>query len=144
MRIPKFVSKEAVVRIHDDQLSSFGGLPGLDENKLDSIVSTPQQTWDGEFLHPTIYLQAAAYLYHIAKGHAFIDGNKRTALAVTELFLRKNGYRFAMSKEDAYWLTMNLAGDADHQITKGEVADLIEKNCVQTQTVKPPPPSLEL
>ena len=129
MQIPKFVSKKVVVRIHDDQLRSFGGLPGLDENKLDSVLSAPQQTWDGELLHPTIYLQAAAYLYHIVKGHAFTDGNKRTALAATTLFLKKNGYHFTMSKDDAYRLTMRLSDDPDHQVTKEEVAELIKKNC---------------
>ena len=42
-------------------------------------------------MHPTISEQAAAYLYHIAMNHPFIDGNKRTAFAVTDTFLRLNG-----------------------------------------------------
>jgi hypothetical protein len=44
-------------------------------------------------LHKTIAEQAAAYLYHLAMNHPFVDGNKRTAFAVMDVFLRVNGYR---------------------------------------------------
>lgn len=35
---------------------------------------------------------AAAYAFGLAKNHAFVDGNKRIALAVIDVFLRLNGY----------------------------------------------------
>jgi death-on-curing protein len=31
---------------------------------------------------------AAAFAYHLTQAHAFIDGNKRVAAAVTETFIR--------------------------------------------------------
>ena len=34
---------------------------------------------------------AAAYLFYICKNHAFVDGNKRTALAACLVFLEENG-----------------------------------------------------
>ena len=34
---------------------------------------------------------AAAYLFYICGNHAFIDGNKRTALAACLVFLEENG-----------------------------------------------------
>jgi len=34
---------------------------------------------------------AAAYLYYLCRNHAFIDGNKRTALAACLVFLESNG-----------------------------------------------------
>lgn len=146
MPVPKFISKNVVIRIHDDQLREYDGEPGLDEGKLDSALAMPQQTWGGEFLHPTLFDQAAAYLYHIAKGHAFIDGNKRTALAVTILFLRKNGYRLTMPKDEAYDLTLRVADDKDHQVTKEEISRLLKENSTYVEygsQVLDAPPSLE-
>ncbi|MEG4494682.1 type II toxin-antitoxin system death-on-curing family toxin [Microcoleus sp. D3_18_C4] len=92
MPTPNFVSKSMVVNIHARQIERFGGTPGLrDEGLLESALAQPQATFGGQLLHPTIAEQAAAYLYHIAMNHPFIDGNKRTAFAaVTDTFLRLN------------------------------------------------------
>lgn len=82
MQIPEFVPLVDVIDIHQRQIERFGGLDGIrDEGLLESAVAQPQATFFGEFLHPTICDQASAYLYHIAKNHPFIDGNKRTAFA---------------------------------------------------------------
>ena len=79
MQTHKFLSLDEVLELHDDQISSFGGTPGLrDEGLLESALAQPQATFGGQFLHPTIAEQAAAYLYHIAMNHPFIDGNKRS------------------------------------------------------------------
>jgi death-on-curing protein len=34
---------------------------------------------------------AAAYLFYLCRNHAFVDGNKRTALAACLVFLEANG-----------------------------------------------------
>jgi death on curing protein len=34
---------------------------------------------------------AAAYLFYLCRNHAFVDGNKRTALAACLVFLESNG-----------------------------------------------------
>ena len=41
--------------------------------------------------------EAAALLEGLAINHPFVDGNKRVAFAVTDVFLRLNGYRFSIS-----------------------------------------------
>ncbi len=43
---------------------------------------------------------AAAYAFGIARNHPFIDGNKRTAYVVAELFLMKNGHLLGASDGD--------------------------------------------
>ncbi|MEL6166026.1 MAG: Fic family protein [Cyanobacteria bacterium J06628_3] len=71
------MSVNDVIEIHLDQIVSFGGTAGVrDEGLLESALAQPQATFSGEYLHTTIYEQAAAYLYHITKNHPFIDGNK--------------------------------------------------------------------
>ncbi|WP_333202436.1 MULTISPECIES: type II toxin-antitoxin system death-on-curing family toxin [unclassified Microcoleus] len=95
-----------VVNIHARQIERFGGTPGLrDEGLLESALAQPQATFGGQLLHPTIAEQAAAYLYHIAMNHPFIDGNKRSAFAVTDTFLRLNGCTLNLTSEFQRWYT---------------------------------------
>ena len=110
MPTPKFLSLDEVLELHADQISSFGGTPGVrDEGLLESALAQPQATFGGQFLHPTISEQAAAYLYHIAMNHPFIDGNKRTAFAVTDTFLRLNGCALNLTDDGVYDLVMRVA-----------------------------------
>ena len=51
MQTPKFISLEEVLELHDDQISSFGGTPGVrDEGLLESALAQPQATFGGELL----------------------------------------------------------------------------------------------
>ena len=110
MLTPKFLDTETVLRLHDRQIERFGGRTGVrNRGLMESALAQPQATFGGELLHPTLADQAAAYLYHLAKNHPFIDGNKRTAFAVMDTFLRLNGARLGLPPEQAYELTMHVA-----------------------------------
>jgi death on curing protein len=107
---PNFITKSMAFRIHARQIERFGGTPGVrDEGLLESALAQPQATFGGEYLHPTIAEQAAAYLYHITMNHPFIDGNKRSAFAVTDTFLRLNGFHLNLTDDRAYDLVMQVA-----------------------------------
>lgn len=87
-----WVQKAVVLAIHDEQLVEHGGSAGLrDEARLESALARPQHLL--AYGEPDIVDLAAAYAFGIAQGHAFVDGNKRTSLVVTELFLALNGYQ---------------------------------------------------
>lgn len=87
-----FLNFDDVVAIHDAQVQEHGGAEGIrDAGLLMSALAAPQQTFGGHFLHPTLPEQAAAYLFHISRNHAFVDGNKRTAWVVCLAFLEVNG-----------------------------------------------------
>lgn len=60
-----------------------------DEGRLDSVLNAPVSY---SCYNPTadIYDVAAHYTFYIATGHVYEDGNKRTALFVTILFLALN------------------------------------------------------
>ena len=127
MPTPNFVSKSMVLSIHARQIERFGGTPGVrDEGLLESALAQPQATFGGKFLHPTISEQAAAYLYHIAMNHPFIDGNKRTAFAVMDTFLRLNGCALNLTDDRAYDLVMRVARGT---ITKEELSTEFE-SCI--------------
>jgi len=124
---PNFVSKSMVLSIHTRQIERFGGTPGVrDEGLLESALAQPQATFGGQFLHPTISEQAAAYLYHIAMNHPFIDGNKRTAFAVTDTFLRLNGCALNLTDDGVYDLVMRVARGT---MTKEELSTEFE-SCI--------------
>ena len=86
----EFLSWEIVEQLHADSLAQFGGAAGLrDRGLVESALGAAQNT----FLYGggDIYEIAAAYAFHIAEAQAFLDGNKRTAVAAALTFLRGNG-----------------------------------------------------
>jgi death-on-curing protein len=120
----KFIEdKEDVLRIHDELLIQYGGIPGIrDEGSLESALYQAQTTFGGEFLHPTIIEQAAAYLFHIIKNHAFLDGNKRTGYGVMITFLNQNDYDLNMTSDEAYKLTVQVA---DNKVGKEKLIEIL-------------------
>ena len=68
---------------------------------------------------------AAAYAYHLCQNHPFIDGNKRTALASSLVFLDINGYKFCCSDEILY---DEIMGVAKSEIKKEELIKFYEKH----------------
>ena len=52
---------------------------------------------------------AATYAYHLTQAHAFIDGNKRIAAAITETFLETNGGQLMMTNEEVVQLFLEIA-----------------------------------
>ena len=128
MQTPNFVSKNMVLSIHARQIEIFGGTSGVrDEGLLESALAQPQSTFGGQLLHPTISEQAAAYLYHLAMNHPFIDGNKRTAFAVADTFLRLNGCTLNLTDDRAYDLVMQVARGT---MTKEELSTEFESYIV--------------
>jgi death-on-curing protein len=83
---------EAVLAIHAEVLAAHGGSPGLRSRELlESAVAAPQATMLGAPLITDPFEIAAAHLFYICGNHAFVDGNKRTALATCLVFLSENG-----------------------------------------------------
>jgi len=85
------LTASAVKAIHAEVLAAHGGAAGIrDEALLESAVAAPQATMMGQPLISDPIEIAAAYLFYICRNHAFIDGNKRTALAACLTFLAEN------------------------------------------------------
>ena len=131
MIAPEFLDLEEVLEIHALQLDEFGGIAGVrDRGLLESAVEQPRATAFGELLHADLFEMAAAYLFHIAKNHAFLDGNKRTALVAALVFLDINGVSLERDDERLYELTMAAAeGRAD----KAQIADQLRNLVVEAQ-----------
>jgi len=120
-----FLTVDQVCAIHERMIVEFGGEPGIrDKGLLESAVAMPTARFGGEFLHGGIVEMAAAYLFHICKNHAFIDGNKRAALASADAFLRLNEYRLTPAPAE---LEAIVLGVADSSIGKQELTRMLRK-----------------
>jgi death-on-curing protein len=87
-----WVADSVVLAIHEAQLAEHGGIQGTrDEGLLSSALARPHnlEAYGEEVDEPSL---AAAYAFGIARNHPFLDGNKRTAFVVMELFLELNGW----------------------------------------------------
>lgn len=90
----QFLSVDDVLAIHENTITREGGMMGIrDPGLLESAVLMPQQRFDGEYLHCGLAEMSSAYLFHVAQNHAFLDGNKRTAVLSALVFLSANGVR---------------------------------------------------
>jgi death-on-curing protein len=110
VRDPPFVELDDVLAIHASRIDRYGGSHGIrDVRLLESALATPRASFSGELLHGTLHEMAAAYLYHIVKNHPFIDGNKRTGLAVAIAFLALNGRAVDAEEDDLVALVLGIA-----------------------------------
>jgi len=91
----EWISADDICLAHDEQIARYGGLPGIRTlGSVEMAAERPKNMaayTDGA----DIARLSAAYAFGIARGHPFADGNKRTAWAVTRLFLLMNGRRLA-------------------------------------------------
>jgi len=122
-RAPHWIDKQALLLLHSESLSLFGGARGLrDEGLLDSALSRPVNKFLYESVSDLAQL-AAAYAYGVAKNHAFVDGNKRAAFLSLGLFLAINGKRLRAKQLDAIHVILALAAG---ELSEDELATWIK------------------
>ena len=84
----EYVTTADALFFHQKLIERYGGAPGIrDAGALESALHRPQTGY-----YDTIIHEAAALLESLVKNHPFIDGNKRTAFAPVDVFLRINGH----------------------------------------------------
>jgi death on curing protein len=87
-----WIAESVVFAIHQAQMAEHGGSAGIrDEGLLRSALARPRnlETYGDK---PDAAALASAYAFGIARNHPFLDGNRRTALLVMELFLNLDGW----------------------------------------------------
>ncbi|PWR04229.1 type II toxin-antitoxin system death-on-curing family toxin [Meridianimarinicoccus roseus] len=110
MIAPVWVPLKAVLTIHDRQIVRHGGATGLrDLGLLESACARPSHLV--AYGAPDLSDLAAASGFGIAKAHAFVDGNKRTAFVTAVTFLRLNGLMFRPNPADGVATMEGLATD---------------------------------
>jgi death on curing protein len=106
----RYLSAEQILFIHHRLITETGGMDGiLDINLLVSATGRPQATFDGNDLYADLFNKAAALMDSLVRNHAFVDGNKRTAITATGLFLRFNALELDVSNTEMVRFTLSCA-----------------------------------
>lgn len=101
----QFLTIDDVLAIHDLSLEVGGGAGGVrDAGQVAAVTMAPQNGYYGSLAE-----LAAAYCFGIAESQAFLDGNKRTAVAVAGAFLGGNGYRIRLDPAEFEALMIGIA-----------------------------------
>lgn len=114
----RWIEQAVLIAVHEMQLAEHGGGAGLrDLALLESALARPLNLV--AYGEPDVSALAAAYGCGIARNHAFIDGNKRTAFVAVELFLRLNGWQLVASDADC---VLTMLAVATGEMTEDEFA----------------------
>lgn len=97
MAVTLYPTLHEALALHEALIARFGGTLGVrDMGALESALHRPQSGY-----YERLSQQAAALMHSLAMNHAFVDGNKRVAFALTAVFLRMNGYRLVVTADVA-------------------------------------------
>ena len=94
--------------MHAEQLAIFGGPEGIRHRGLLelAVLRSVNQWSDGQ---TDMAALAAAYEFGLARNHALVTGNKRTAFHAMMVFLRSNDIPFAPDPAHATAMILSLA-----------------------------------
>ena len=127
-REPVWVTPRVVEAVHLQQLAEHGGAAGVrDAAPLNSALARPRQLFAYGGDEGSLPPLAAAYAFGLARNHPFVDGNKRTSLVVSLLFLRLNGKMIAAAMEDRYLTIIALAAGS---LTEAELGEWFARHIV--------------
>lgn len=114
--MPDYLTLMEVLVIHEELIDLDGGAHGVrDMGAIESALFRPQTGY-----YEDVIAEAAALLESLAINHPFIDGNKRIAFAVADVFLRLNGYLFEEEPIAAYDFMIGLFERGEFRFEKLE------------------------
>ena len=105
----EYLTLVEVLAIHEDQIRRYGGSEGIrDRGLLEAALYRPKTGYYNDLIE-----EAAALWESLAQNHPFIDGNKRTAFAVTFTFLLINGTQLLPGSDETYRFIAELYASQD-------------------------------
>jgi len=125
-----WVIESVVLALHEEHLAEHGGAVGIcDRGLLESALFRPRNLVN--YGNPDLAALAAAYGFGLVRNHPFVDGNKRTAFMVTELFLALNGQELIADDPSCVIAMLRLA---EGSLSETEFADWIRANTKPMET----------
>lgn len=99
-----FPSLEEALELHRRLIRRFGGSEGVrDFGLLESALFRPQTGYYEDVLE-----MAAALMESLFINHPFVDGNKRVAFFLTDIFLRMNGWKIHIRPKAGLWFILGV------------------------------------
>ncbi len=124
---PQWLTEAMLLVIHAQQIERCGGAHGvLDQNVVRSALARPIHRWAYDE-QADLADFAAAYLVGFVRSQGFNDGNERTGLASSLVFLRLNGRVLHVPGKELYALTMQVAtGEVDDEVVAAYLTSRME------------------
>lgn len=105
----QYVSTADALFFHTVLIERYGGSSGVrDVGALEAALHRPQTGY-----YASIIEEAAALMESLVQNHPFIDGNKRVAFAVVDVFLRINRHRITAASESIFATMMKMMEDGE-------------------------------
>jgi death-on-curing protein len=126
LKEPVWIHEKDALALHEQQIILFGGSAGVrDAGLLDSALARPKNLFAYAERSLTMAELAASYAFGISSNHPFLDGNKRTAMHVSFVFLEFNGVSVRATPEDSCLIFLGLAAG---EISEAELALWFARN----------------
>ena len=122
----RYLEIDEILELHFWIIEDFGGSHGVrDELGLKSLVAAPRTFVFDEEQYVSVHEKAAVYLRNCIADHIFTDGNKRTAVTITSIFLARNGWRMTASAVKLENFAVRVATD---HLDIDAIADWLERH----------------
>lgn len=120
------VSVEEVLVLHAE-IKAVPVSSALDHlHRMDALESALERPRNAAaYEEADLVEQAGTLLWGLVRNHPFVDGNKRTALVVTRVFLRLNGHDLDMSDDEKFDLVIGIANGG---MSVEQAADALRKH----------------
>jgi death-on-curing protein len=122
----KYLSLEEILRLHFQVIEDYGGSHGVrDNNRLKSVINAPNQEAFGKEQYHSTYEKSAVYLRNIIGDRPFIDGNKRSAITVCAIFLRRNDIDLTAIPKELEDFTVRVSTE---RLSISDISEWLESN----------------
>lgn len=104
------LTKEQIILLHEQLIKRYGGSHGVrDEGLLESAISAPFQTFDGQELFPTVTEKSVRLCVGLVQNHPFYDGNKRIGALALLTTLDLNNLKLTTTSSELSSVILDLA-----------------------------------
>jgi death on curing protein len=124
VREPEFLSQAIIEQLHADSLALFDGSARIrDRGLVESALASARNTY--LYGRGDVFDIAASYAFHVAEAQAYLDGNKRTAVAEALTFLKGNDVKLRV---DEVLIFDAMIAIAEKRMTKSDLAAIFRKH----------------
>ena len=92
-----------------------------------SVVEAPKQEAFGKQQYESVGEKAAVYIRNIIGDHPFVDGNKRSGITVSGVFLARNGYKLTATPKQLEDFAVQVAVE---KLDVAAIACWLEENAI--------------
>jgi death-on-curing protein len=124
--VTHYLSPEQVLFLHSRLIAETGGMHGIrDLGMLLSALGRPEASFENKELYPDLFTKTAALMDSLVRNHPFVDGNKRTAITSSGIFLRINGYQLTVENSEVVRFTLACA---QSQFSLAEISEWFKQS----------------